>query len=196
MSTGPVPFEDHILDQSYLPRELFCKHHNMRERMLDANPYKLCISHIQEKSATTYAVSICFCCHQMWRFAYSSKTIRTGQSRADCTDFTIMRGENKHFWVSRSLSAFVSAVILGHPTVFTPTALDSNASFAIPRLWRQPGSWHCGGPSTWSPKINCSKTIWWTAHQPNSWDLISWNHHSFFVFCLVGFPTLGTDRVT
>ena len=117
-------------------------------------------------------------------------------SRADCTDFTIMRGENKHFWVSRSLSAFVSAVILGHPTVFTPTALDSNASFAIPRLWRQPGSWHCGGPSTWSPKVNCSKTIWWTAHQPNSWDLISWNHHSFFVFCLVGFPTLGTDRVT
>ena len=86
----------------------FFKHHNMRERMLDANPYKLCISHIQEKSATTYAVSICFCCHQMWRFAYSSKTIRTGQSRADCTDFTIMRGENKHFWVSSFVSICVS----------------------------------------------------------------------------------------
>ena len=151
----------------------FIKHHNMRERMLDANPYKVCISHVQAKSA----VIKCEDSHTP-----PKPSVPVIWSRADCTDFTIMRGENKHFWVSRSLSAFVSAVILGHPTVFTPTALDSNASFAIPRLWRQPGSWHCGGPSTWSPKVNCSKTIWWTAHQPNSWDLISWNHHSFLFF--------------
>ena len=149
----------------------FFKHHNMRERMLDANPYKCEDSHTPPKPSVPV------------------KAVRTAQT---LQSWEVKTSTSE----SAALSAFVSAVILGHPTVFTPTALDSNASFAIPRLWRQPGSWHCGGPSTWSPKINCSKTIWWTAHQPNSWDLISWNHHSFFVFCLVGFPTLGTDRVT
>ena len=67
-STGsPNMFEDHILDQSYLPPTFYQASQHARAH---ARCQSLQGMHLSRSGKIS--------CHQMWRFAYSSKTIRTG----------------------------------------------------------------------------------------------------------------------